>query len=912
MSYRNILIVHPSHNEREVLKKYATSGLEQIVVTEAQSAQDANALIKQQNFDIILTSLVLSDMIRLETKTCHVIFMIPDESQEHLDLIKKHNIKHFQVNPKNKEALQDNLNGITRNRIFHQHPRYDVIGGSLELKSERLNKKGVLLNISEAGFLCDVVIPESDLEYIKNHQLTVSLTFPRNLGGSHVRKLKCNYLAVRKTEKQGNKLHLTLVFLLLDITGSQKRKLDNVFQKAERRRHPLLCWKNNRLELTTNGVTHFFYRIHLLRIFLLILFITISSIVLIRITSEEQVKIIWQNGIVLTKQDTDDMWQAVNDDSISEDLTIGIQAPDSPSQKSANETFDPFRYHAVLRYKNQETVFLSNNGTISRKVENNYIINYQLTGAIHLISNETETSSLQHSIINGLAVSSTKHHLFFIQHDRFSELFIVSGNLILLPKQSLFLSLAADIKPVNSRLVLDSGKKIRFVDNKVIVETNKSQNNKYYDRTFLPGFMIDGPFNQIGIAQLEKGSYQLTRYGKTSPVRIKKIPIMDQDQIRSTKLGKLLITFETGDIMRVYPDSEIKITEFQLASKFPFLPLVIGVNEQTLIKPKQQTFVLNGRVRLKVAKKTKHRRIKIRTAQAIVGVRGTDFETNSNDKKTQVLTVNGNVNLSDLELKHTVEINRGMMSTIQKGSGPSKPVKIPKSLLLSLLSDSIDKVDQFSLSNYNNIDFKRIELISKSPVSLFWNAPIASAQVHMAGKTYPIKIKKGSPELVLKWSNFLKVSTGKHSALIRVIDEKGRISKVQTTIHLLPFVKMTMGQLIFDGKIQFEKEKAEIKPESLALLQEITNQLKSLKNIISISIEGHTDSNGQAEYNLSLSKERAEAVKNYLIDQGVPKELILATGYGESKPISGNETEVGQEENRRVEFIIQQSKKQSK
>jgi len=72
----------------------------------------------------------------------------------------------------------------------------------------------------------------------------------------------------------------------------------------------------------------------------------------------------------------------------------------------------------------------------------------------------------------------------------------------------------------------------------------------------------------------------------------------------------------------------------------------------------------------------------------------------------------------------------------------------------------------------------------------------------------------------------------------------------------------------------------------------------------SVSIEGHTDSQGADAYNLNLSEQRAQAVVTYLIDQGVDGTRLSSIGYGESAPIGDNDTPEGRAQNRRIEFNV--------
>ena len=71
-----------------------------------------------------------------------------------------------------------------------------------------------------------------------------------------------------------------------------------------------------------------------------------------------------------------------------------------------------------------------------------------------------------------------------------------------------------------------------------------------------------------------------------------------------------------------------------------------------------------------------------------------------------------------------------------------------------------------------------------------------------------------------------------------------------------------------------------------------------------IEISGHTDDKGSDTYNQKLSENRAKSVVDYLTEKGIKKERLEFKGYGESQPISSNETEEGQQLNRRIEFKI--------
>lgn len=108
------------------------------------------------------------------------------------------------------------------------------------------------------------------------------------------------------------------------------------------------------------------------------------------------------------------------------------------------------------------------------------------------------------------------------------------------------------------------------------------------------------------------------------------------------------------------------------------------------------------------------------------------------------------------------------------------------------------------------------------------------------------------------------------------------------------------GTFIFKG-IQFENNKADLRESSVPTLDEITGILEAEPDL-RIEIHGHTDGSGARSYNQDLSKRRAEAVKAYLVSQGIAAERLTTRGYGPDRPIDSNSTKEGRARNRRVEI----------
>jgi outer membrane protein OmpA-like peptidoglycan-associated protein len=104
--------------------------------------------------------------------------------------------------------------------------------------------------------------------------------------------------------------------------------------------------------------------------------------------------------------------------------------------------------------------------------------------------------------------------------------------------------------------------------------------------------------------------------------------------------------------------------------------------------------------------------------------------------------------------------------------------------------------------------------------------------------------------------------------------------------------------------IFFEFNSTTLRPEAHALLDKVGAALASDDlATFRFSVEGHTDSVGSEGFNDQLSRDRAAAVKTYLLARGVPEERLSTIGHGETTPVASNQTDNGRQRNRRVEVI---------
>lgn len=109
------------------------------------------------------------------------------------------------------------------------------------------------------------------------------------------------------------------------------------------------------------------------------------------------------------------------------------------------------------------------------------------------------------------------------------------------------------------------------------------------------------------------------------------------------------------------------------------------------------------------------------------------------------------------------------------------------------------------------------------------------------------------------------------------------------------------------AEVMFRTGSAKLIPRAKAKLDELAAALENLGPDQEFVIEGHTDSRGGAAYNQRLSKRRANAVRAYLISQGVDSDRVVARGHGENEPIASNAEAEGRAENRRVEVVVSPS-----
>ncbi|UCF69634.1 MAG: OmpA family protein [Acidobacteriota bacterium] len=116
--------------------------------------------------------------------------------------------------------------------------------------------------------------------------------------------------------------------------------------------------------------------------------------------------------------------------------------------------------------------------------------------------------------------------------------------------------------------------------------------------------------------------------------------------------------------------------------------------------------------------------------------------------------------------------------------------------------------------------------------------------------------------------------------------------------------KVLWKTMLTNRECVFDLDRTEIKPDGARALEGLVSRITGLGKLVFIEIQGHTDATGNPAYNKALGLKRAEAVRDFLHEKGVPLNLMSVISYGESRPIADNSTRAGRSANRRVEVLV--------
>jgi outer membrane protein OmpA-like peptidoglycan-associated protein len=197
----------------------------------------------------------------------------------------------------------------------------------------------------------------------------------------------------------------------------------------------------------------------------------------------------------------------------------------------------------------------------------------------------------------------------------------------------------------------------------------------------------------------------------------------------------------------------------------------------------------------------------------------------------------------------------------------------------------------------------KVENLKGKPVDAKIEIAGAASKELQAGEdgTFSVELEPGSYTIGIAAEGYLRkqkpvtVAAGAKFALDVTLSRKPR----------RPLVRVTRRRINIRRKVHFATGTAEIRPDSRQVLDAVVDVLLSNPQIKKIEIQGHTDNRGAKAFNMRLSKQRAESVKQYLVENGIDPDRLVAKGYGPTRPKVPNITPRNRARNRRVEFHIE-------
>lgn len=193
-----------------------------------------------------------------------------------------------------------------------------------------------------------------------------------------------------------------------------------------------------------------------------------------------------------------------------------------------------------------------------------------------------------------------------------------------------------------------------------------------------------------------------------------------------------------------------------------------------------------------------------------------------------------------------------------------------------------------------NLLVKAVDTEGNDVADAIWRAHGTDITEVPAGESY--ELDHGDYIIVV-------TATGYKPVKQKVTIEKETEAVVELEMELSK-AKVTKERVELEEKVFFEVNEAIIKGESFGLLDDVAAILDAHPELTKIRIEGHTDNDGEDDFNMDLSQRRAQAVVDYLVGKGIDPSRLEATGYGETKPLVPNSSPVNKAKNRRVEIHV--------
>lgn len=174
------------------------------------------------------------------------------------------------------------------------------------------------------------------------------------------------------------------------------------------------------------------------------------------------------------------------------------------------------------------------------------------------------------------------------------------------------------------------------------------------------------------------------------------------------------------------------------------------------------------------------------------------------------------------------------------------------------------------------------------------------------GKMTAEELARANQELAAKDQALVAQGAVLQSEVKRRQDAEKRAAQAAADIAKFASVKQeTRGMVItLSGGVLFTSGKSDLLPAAQMKLDDVAKALTEQDPESTMVVEGHTDSQGAAEFNQKLSRDRAQSVRDYLVSRGIAGDRITAEGFGPSRTVGDNATPEGRANNRRVEIVV--------
>jgi outer membrane protein OmpA-like peptidoglycan-associated protein len=210
-------------------------------------------------------------------------------------------------------------------------------------------------------------------------------------------------------------------------------------------------------------------------------------------------------------------------------------------------------------------------------------------------------------------------------------------------------------------------------------------------------------------------------------------------------------------------------------------------------------------------------------------------------------------------------------------------------------------VDQLSYLAYQKVRIAQETAFRKTDELTVTNAAAQRDQVRLAARTAEADAAKHQVAVIQETANIQAEELA--AASTKAEHDQETISKQEKQLKDLNAKQTKRGFVITIGDVLFNSSKSQLKSGGIHNVQKLASFLEQYPKY-RVLVEGYTDNTGNDGSNLTLSEERASAVKTKLIDEGITSDRILTRGYGKEFPVARNNNSANRRLNRRIEIVL--------